>query len=247
MTETDERLFGPGPSHGDVIVYCLPDAGSGASAFGGWQRKFPQGIEIRPLHLPGRESRFREPWRIAPVEIARAIAGRTDRPFALYGHSMGGRLAFEVVRELRRHADAPLPVALYVGASAPPDVPVPLAEAVELPDDELVAELISRAGAGQELRDLPELRELVLPVIRADLGWVRSYRYRPEPPLPVPVLAFAGTDDREYGKQQMLGWARHTGVGFRVHTVPGGHAFHRATPDRLVNLLTVDLLGRISP
>jgi surfactin synthase thioesterase subunit len=241
-----DRLFGRDRPRQGVITYCLPDAGSGAGAFAGWSAAFGPALDVRPLYLPGRDRRIAEDPRPRPMEIADALAGRAGPPYVLYGHSMGARLAFAVIGELRRRPGAPLPAALCVGAAMPPDVRPPLVDAAELPDDDLVHELIARAGAGPELRDLPELRELVLPVVRADLRWIGSYPFRPGPGLPMPVIAFAGTDDLTDGAAQMLGWARRAGAGFRLYTVPGGHAFHRAVPLELVTRLTAEVVAAAS-
>jgi surfactin synthase thioesterase subunit len=255
MTLVDDHLFGARRTAADVVLYCLPDAGSGASAFRSWQDRVPASIEACPLRLPGRDDRIAESPRLSPAAIAAAIAERDDRrPYALYGHSMGARLAFDVVRHLRRTGGAAqcrtggaaLPVALYVGAAVAPDVRPPLADAVDLSDDDLCTALITRAGADAALRDVPELRELILPVVRADLEWVRSYRYEPGPGLPMPVVAFAGATDRHDGAVQMLGWMRQAGGGFRLYTVPGGHGFHRGDAADLLALLTADLADTVA-
>jgi hypothetical protein len=155
---------------------------------------------------------------------------------------MGARLGFEVVRELRRRG-LPPPVRLYVGGAHPPDRPVPLAAAATLPDEAFIDQLVRRAGAQEELRNVPELRELLLPVLRADFTWIKEYRFTPEEPLDVPVVAFAGLDDAEVGPVDMLGWARHTRAGFRLRTVEGGHFFLTERTESLARLLTEDLAG----
>jgi surfactin synthase thioesterase subunit/phosphopantetheinyl transferase len=221
-------------------LFCLPYAGGGASAYWSWRHAFGDSVDVQPVQLPGREGRIAERLELSPAAIAAELAARAAPPYALYGHSMGARLAFEVARELRRRGQ-PLPERIYVGAAHPPHVPPPLAKAADLPDDAFIDVLITRAGAPTELRDEPELRELMLPVLRADFGWLKRYRYLADPPLPVPIVAFAGAHDPEVAPRDMLGWARHTAAGFRLHTLVGGHFFLRDAAEQLARLLTADL------
>ncbi|GAA3282837.1 thioesterase [Dactylosporangium vinaceum] len=241
MKVSDHRLFGAAAPRGAMILYCLPDAGSGAGAFRAWPHRLPPHVDVRPLRLPGREGRIAEPPEFDPAGLAAAIARHADRPYALYGHSMGARLAYDVVQDLRRRPGARLPEALCVGGSMPPDRRPPLVDAAGWPEDRLVAELIDRTGAGSELRDEPELRDLILPVVRADLRWLGSRPTALGPPLPMPVVAFAGADDRDDGPVPMSGWSRSAGAGFRLHVVPGGHAFHRDPPAELIDALSAEL------
>ena len=89
-----------------------------------------------PAQLPGREVRITEPPHVdvdtLTDALARAVGLRGRRPYALYGHSMGARLAFEVIVNLRRRG-LPLPVGLFVGGSRPPHRDVPLASIARLP------------------------------------------------------------------------------------------------------------------
>ncbi|GAA4103336.1 thioesterase [Nonomuraea soli] len=225
-------------------MFCLPFSGGGASAYNGLQRTLATHASapahVVPLQLPGRENRIAEPPVFSVEDIADEIAPATGEPYALYGHSMGARVAFEVVRELRRRG-LPLPVRLYVGGAHPPHARVPLAAIVDLPDDAFIEQLIRRAGAMPLLRTEPEIQELLLPVLRADLGWLRRYRFRPEAPLEVPVVAFTGLGDHELTLADVAGWARHGTAGFRLRVLRGGHLFVRDDAAELAALIAADL------
>lgn len=223
-------------------LFCLPYAGGGAGAYTGLLRALSAvpGLTVVPVQLPGRESRIAEPPAFTIAEVADEVAPATHEPYALYGHSMGARLAFEVVRELRRRGLRG-PSRLYVGGAHPPDRRVPLAAAVDLPDDAFIDQLIRRSGALPELKHLPELRELMMPVLRSDFTWIKNYSFVPEPAIDCPVVAFTGLDDGEVGAADMLGWARHTTAGFRLRTLRGGHLFVKDRPAELASLIAADL------
>src|SRR4051794_36920377 len=90
-------------------LFCLPHAGGGAAAFRRWADGMAAAVEVVAVQPPGRETRFREPpftdWRSLVVSLADALPA--DRPFALFGHSLGALLAFELARELRRRGGPP--------------------------------------------------------------------------------------------------------------------------------------------
>lgn len=136
-----------------------------------------------------------------------------------------------------------MPERLYVAGCRPPDHGEPLADLASVDDDELVARLEALGGTPAGVFDIPELRELLLPTLRADFGWLRAYRFRPGP-LTVPIVALAGTDDPTVRPERMLGWAAHTTAGFRLHTLPGGHFFLTESLDRVAGLIRTDLSGR---
>lgn len=225
-----------------VRLFCLPYAGAGASAFRHWQGAFGADVEVLPVQLPGRENRISEDPRFTVADVAAAIAGRADRPYAIYGHSMGGRVGFEVVRELAR-TGGPLPLRLYVGGARAPHVDdASLFDGLSAVDDE---ELLRRLGDGgglpPEVLAHPELVELLLPLLRADFGRVDSYRYVPGEPLPVPVVAFSGRADRAVSHAQSAAWARHTAAGFTLHEIDGGHFFLHDRLPELVAAIRGDL------
>lgn len=208
-------------------LFCLPYAGAGPGAFRAWGDAFGPDIEVVAVHLPGRETRFAEERRADERELAALIAGFADRPFALFGHSFGGRLGFEVVRALRA-TGGPLPLRFYPSASRPPHVKITdgLLDGISnAPHDELVAALEKGGGTPAAVLAEPELLELVLPAVRLDLGWLDDYVYQEQPPLPVPITAFAGESDQLLTPTLISEWGRHTSAGFALRTQPGGHFY----------------------
>lgn len=255
MSFPSGNIANPGPvfyfSHSATaeskyILFCLPHGGSGASIYRPWRGRLRPSIDVALASLPGREERLGEPLSISPPEIADAIARQADRPYAIYGHSLGARVGFEVIRELTR-IGARLPVAFYPAAALPPDAPNPIARAVLLPDDEFLATLISRLGTPAELATSAELRSMFLPVMRYDFRWIYEYRYQHGPPLPVPIVALAGEQDESAPATAMLGWQRMTSAGFRLRTVPGGHLFLLTEGATLCAMLAGDLRGAAAP
>ena len=228
----------------DVQLFCLPYAGAGASAYRAWPAAFGPHVEVIAVQLPGRENRIREPHQLVPAEIAEVISGAADRPFAIFGHSLGGRLGFEVIRAMRR-AGGPLPERFYPSASRAPDeyVDGPLDGLSRLPDQELL-DLLTRAGGfPAAVLQVPELLELVLPVLRADLVWVDGYRYEPEPPLDLPMIVFAGEFDEGAPPDRMVGWLRQTTASGRMRTFRGGHFFQQEHQAELIGIIEADLLA----
>jgi surfactin synthase thioesterase subunit len=238
--------LGPRPrdSRARSTLFCLPFSGGGASAYGEWRSLVPAEIEVVPIRLPGREARIGEPAGFSAASIARILAEHIDHPFAIYGHSMGARLGFEVLRCLR-DLGGPDPVRFYPAACLPPDVPDPLSSWVELPDGPFIDTLVDVLGAPAELRDVPELREFQLPLLRHDLGWCHAYSYLPAEPLATVIVGFAGEADRTATPEAMAGWSRHGQRG-TVLTVPGGHFFFREAARQLTSMLARELLSAIS-
>lgn len=231
-----------------AVLFCLPHAGGASSAFHGWAQALAPDIQVLPVQLPGRERRISEPPVIDPGEIAAAVAavlGACGTPaYAFYGHSLGGWLAFDVIRELRAKG-VPPPLRLYVGAARPPDIGLPreLRGLAHASADEMSRRLVRLGGIPPEVFDFPELVDLMLRVLRADFGWLEGYSYRPEAPLDVPIVAFAAAGDQIASDADMAGWARHTSGGLVLRQVRAGHLFAQELTDQLTAFIKADLLA----
>lgn len=207
-------------------LFCLPHAGAGASAYNGWPDTLAEhtDVEVLLVRPPGRESRLAELPRLDSSELTDAIERRLDRPYALFGHSVGARLAFEVVRELRRRG-LPGPVLLGASGCPAPQLPVESPEDSTLSDDAFLERVAGIGGMPAHVLADAEVRELVLPALRADFDYVDSYRYEPGPPLPVLLHAFGGDDDPEAEPGQIQAWRSQTAGPFRCTILRGDHFF----------------------
>jgi surfactin synthase thioesterase subunit len=214
------------PTSAAPRLVCLPNAGGGTVDFRRWNLP---GIEVLPALLPGRETRLAErPYRSMPPLIEDlADSLPTERSYALYGHSMGSWLAFELVRELRRRG-SPLPSRLLVGARHAPHLPTSTPPLGRLPQAAFLEGMQERYGAIPDvLLDDPELLRTFLPALRADVVLLDDYRYTEEAPLDVPIDVFHATDDPTVTGDEARAWAQHTTAPFALHTVTGGHFFLR--------------------
>jgi surfactin synthase thioesterase subunit len=233
----------PRPNAG-IRLFCVPFAGVGPSAFRGWAQSLDQDIETFYAHLPARESRFRD----APVTsvrqladfLAQAIEPWLDRPFAVFGHSLGAVIGFETVRALRARGN-PLPRALFVSASRAPHLPNPHAPLRHLGDDEFLKRLNERyeGSVPAAVMASPELRELFVPTLRADLTALETYAFEPGDPLECPISAFCGRSDPSVTDAAIAPWSIH-GQSFRIRTVDGGHLYVQSARSVLVSAIHAD-------
>jgi medium-chain acyl-[acyl-carrier-protein] hydrolase len=216
----------PNPSARSRLV-CIPFAGGSASVFHHWPAELPSTIEMFGVELAGRGTRFREPALTSVAEVVAPLADELstdDRPLALFGHSLGALIAFELARALRRRG-AREPSLLVASGRRAPHIPKRRAPTHALPDDELVAYLKELNGTPAAVLADPELLALMLPAVRADLAADETYRCAPEPGLDVHVHAFGGETDPTFPLQDLEAWATHTQRGFDFTVFPGDHFF----------------------
>jgi medium-chain acyl-[acyl-carrier-protein] hydrolase len=210
-----------------VRLFCFPYAGGSEAIFRTWQQNLPETIEVVPIQLPGRTARIKEPplTRLAPLvqALSQSLRPEMDLPFAFFGHSMGGLIAFELARQLRRDG-GPLPVHLFISAKCCPKQVDDLYTG-EIPDKELIQILRRYEGTPREVLENAELMQLLLPVIRADMELCSTYVCNPEPPLPSPITAFGGLEDHVSGRPCLEGWRNYTSGQFALRMFPGGHLF----------------------
>ena len=227
-----------------VRLFCLPYAGAGASVFRPWVDLLPPEIELCAIQLPGREERSREErfTRIDPLveDLARHLEGSLDRPFALFGHSMGSVIAYELACFLRR-AGLPEPLHLFVSGRRAPQVPYGRDPVHGLDEEAFIRKLRELNGTPEEVFQHPDLLAYVLPTLRADFAICETYAYRSEAPLRCPISAFGGQGDAEVSEEGLAKWGQLTAGGFRMELFPGGHFFVHECRQRLLATLVDDL------
>jgi len=247
-----QRRAGPGAASAPVLV-CFPPAGAGAGFFRDWPDALP-GIRIVPVQLPGREERFGEPATEDTVAIARevseAIAREGWQRPVLLGYSYGALLAFETA--LQREQSGEEVAGVITLARAAPQTE-PQRSVADLPDGPFLEYVRRLGGLPPEFDEIPELAELLLPVMRADFRANDGYARPASARLTCPIATLAGTTDRATADGRDAAWAARSGAAHRLIRIEGGHFFIHETPapafsriaDVIVSLNNPGRSGRI--
>lgn len=201
------------------------------------------------MQLPGRadEPSQRPFTRIDDIMTALfpQVMGLLDRPIAIYGHSMGALVAFELTRELRRHGYA-MPVALFVSGRRAPHKPLRNILLYNLPEPALVVQLRKLGGDASIFLNNARWRRHYLPTIRADLQLSDVYTYRDERPLECPLYAFVGEADDLMHREDWEAWSEQAGAEFCRWLLPGGHIFDRGAQAQLIAKIADILTAKLT-
>jgi surfactin synthase thioesterase subunit len=220
-------------------LFCLPYSGGSAMFYARWCRLLPSWIDVRPVEWPGRGARMDEPLATDPRALASQLAAelhaRLDAPYALFGHSLGALIAFELAHSLLDRG-APAPAILFASGTEAPAVRDGSKRRLPLSDDALLQELRNLQGTPDEALSNPELMRSALPVLRADFLMCGAYAYRPRRPLPCPVHVFGGVDD-EASRESLQAWRQETSAAFTLDVLPGHHFFIHTQQAELLDLI----------
>jgi surfactin synthase thioesterase subunit len=225
-----------------VNLLCLPYSGASAMVYSRWRRKLPAWLQVRPVELPGRGARMGEEPLTDLQALARQLAGEqrlaAGTPYALFGHSLGALVAFELAHELQA-LGCPAPLALFASGTAAPTRREDYDGAnwrEPRSDAALIDELRRLGGTPEEVLGNAELMSLTLPVVRADFLLCGRYAYRQRPPLQCPLHVLGGDTDRA-NDEQLQAWRRESRGEFTLNMFPGGHFFLHEHEDRVLALL----------
>lgn len=232
-------------------LFCFPYAGGRALNYRTWSNNLPANVEVCAIELPGRGTLLKQtPFtRIKPLieTIAENILPKLDKPFALFGHSMGALISFELAHFLRNKYGIN-PVHLFVSAHRSPQIISKKPPIHSLPETEFLAELHRLNGTSKEILENRELMELFLPILRADFEVLETYTYQPLPPLECPITAFGGLSDSEANIDELEAWGKQTKSTFSLKMFQGDHFFIHSAQSQLLEHLNQFLLANcISP
>jgi surfactin synthase thioesterase subunit len=240
-TVEDRRHWLVGRAEPDqTALLCLPHSGGGTTWYRLWRQLAPTWLKVVPVNLPGRESRLADPPLHDGGEVVRALLPHVEREmpsrYAIFGHSMGALLGFELSRLLAARGRPP--AHLFVSGCPAPDARGRMGRLSDKPIEEILAALMPLGGTDVAALDHPELIELLEPALRADLAVAEGYIYRPGPPLPCPISVLLGDGDPLTVGHDVTGWGAQTAAGLRLFHYPGDHAFPRDQDGPVVRDIT---------
>lgn len=216
------------PQQSSIRLFCFPYAGGSATIFRLWPEEISEKISVCAIELPGRGSRFSDPPVTQLTEVVSAVSNALkpllDRPYILFGHSLGALLAYEVARSLQQAGHAE-PAHLVISGRNAPHVPVSVPPIHDLPEAEFIAAIRRYNGTPEAVLANPELLDLFLPVLRADFTILDTYQYRKMPQLNCPIRVYGGTADTHTKPEGLADWQQQTRGLFSQKQFSGDHFF----------------------
>ncbi|MDX3748777.1 thioesterase II family protein [Streptomyces sp. AK08-02] len=229
-------------------LVCLPYAGAGASFYRPWTALAGDALEIVALQLPGRERLIdEEPYRDVQTaadgllaQLRERLSDGDDHRVALFGHSLGAVLAYELAHRLHAEPDIEL-VHLFVSGSPEPSSGREQ-HATGLSDEDFLARVGEFAGYHHPALDDPEMRAMILPTLRADVEMHEAYTPGTDEPLEAPLTVLRGEDDDLVDYDEADAWSKAAGQDFEHVEFPGGHMYLADSSSSLVRLIVSSVL-----
>lgn len=235
--------------HVALRLLCFPYSGGSASSFRTWEQNLPEDVEACFVQLPGREDRFREPAfnQMGPLidALEENVLPYLDRPYAIFGHSLGAVVGFELARQLRRHGHE-LPSHLFASSHRAPQLPHPYGPIHKHSDADFIKELRKYNGTPESILSNNELMRVLLPLIRADFTLYETYEYQDEEPLACRITAFGAFEDWKVSNAELIQWKEQTKSTFALHMFPGDHFYLHSQKEQLLQKIAKDLRAILS-
>lgn len=239
------RRFHPDPQS-KVRLVCFPHAGGSASFYFSVSRALQGDVEVLAVQYPGREDRRAEPCATSITQLAdcvfEVLRHMSGPPLALFGHSMGAVVAFEVAQRLEQQMGA-VAVRLFVSGRRAPSRHH--GEYVHLQNDQcLLAEVKTLNGTDARVFGDEEIMRMSLPSLRGDYRAIESYRGGEGAQVSCPISMLVGDSDPRVTLDDALAWRTHTTAGFDSHIFPGGHFYLGGQQSQVLDLIRDRLVAR---
>lgn len=231
-----------------VKLICFPYAGGNPDLFRTWSNGVSDNVELLAVRLPGRGSRINElpyrDWDTLLADTFAALSRHLSEPHAFYGHSFGGRLAYELTHIAAvehpgwtRH--------LFVSGCRSPNQPQARPYLHELSEPNFRAALRDMGGTPAELLDNEKLMKLLIPTMRSDMRLAELWNDRHRTRVDVLLTVLYGREDRVDGRKNMRGWQEFSRRKCELIEMPGGHFFLDTYRQHLLDVIN-ERLGRSS-
>ncbi|MGC5328105.1 thioesterase II family protein [Brevibacillus sp. SYSU BS000544] len=232
-------------------LFCIPQAGGTAAAYLKWKPYLHPSIELVGVELAGKGRRFSQPLYESVDEAVYDILSSirkeiSDCRYAIFGHSMGALLAFELLHVLKT-VGLDLPVCTFFSGKNPPHQ-APYKYRHLLNDEEFWCEIREIGGTPEEIFVNSELKKMFSPILRRDFKLVETYKSSPERgTLDCPFVVMHGSGDNLTSTKKQGEWAQYSKCKTTIHCFNGGHFFIFDSAEDVVNLVNKYLLKYVSP
>jgi len=220
--------------HKSLRLFCFPYAGGNSSVYQDWDKHLDENISLVSVHLKGRLERMDEDAindiDILVDELYYNIKPFLDEPFAFFGHSLGGLVAFALLEKLEENGYKAKK--LIVSASKAPHV-YALDKLDNYSDETLVSKLKAHNNTPDYVFESKELMELILPTIRADYQLLDSYKNTKDKKINSKIIILNCEED--INKELALEWGEYTNASYGYIAFEDGHFFINTQKDKVIN------------
>lgn len=230
-----------------IKIFGIPHAGGSAAIYNEWNNRLPVALEFEALELRGRGKRFNSPLYTEFDEAVDDLYGlivdtAKKQDYALFGHSMGGILVYDILRKLESEHN-PLPVCVFLSGSCPPHIKNTKKKNMHLlTNEQLLFELKKYGGISDEVLACEEIIDIFLPIIRADYKILENRRLaNDDMPFGIDIFVLGGRDDSEVLKQELEEWKIYTTKSFQLFIYDGGHFFLSSEKEQVLKTLETTL------
>ena len=226
----------------DEYILCLAHSGGSASVFSKWKSFMGQSVEVCPIQLPGRESRHNEnfvyDFYTLVDEISSNVTPLINKPFSIFGHSLGGIIAYELALRFQSVFGS-IFKRLFVSACLPPTKISPDPTFNDMPDDDFLNIIKEYEGTPKQITANNEVIRFFLPRLKADFILFGSYGGNEEK-VSVPITAFVGNNDPLVPVCEIQNWKFLTSNDFSYYVMGDGHFYYLTSSEALCrNILSI--------
>ena len=228
-------------------LFCFPSAGSSAALFYPWKAELAASqIELISIDYPGRGRRFSEPFAKSveslSCDLLPLISAHISptSSYALFGHSLGSIVAFEIAKKLETLPLHP-PEKLLISAKHAPNQQ-PSNKLMSSQDDQsLISALTDMGGLPKELLQHRELLDIFLPIIRSDLSLNETYHSPCDDQVNMPIIAFNALEDPMTEPEKLNSWRHFTSTSYRQYNISGNHFYFQQHFAEFIDILITEL------
>lgn len=226
------------------VIFCIPYAGGAASAYGELKTiAEKRNLRLVPLELAGHSSRLSEvPYKDFSAAVEDCYKMITDylhrnyvENYAVFGHSMGSWIAYELVEKLKKNPTIDNPVRLFLSANTIPQIEIKR-KTEQFTDDEFWNWIYELGGLEKQLYEMTEFKDYILPIIRNDYRILEKYAGEKVPvkDLSMELCMMGGRED-DISQEEFMKWNQFTSQRFEMKWFNGNHFYFRDEPNRVVD------------
>lgn len=235
MTITQWLPFNKDLSKDKYRLFCFAHSGVGASVFHPWLSLKSHHLEICPVQLPGRESRYREQHLTNMTnlmdELEKVLSPLVNHQTAFFGHSLGGYIAFECAKKFNKKK-----ITTFISAVNPPNRRNEKSIR-ELPNFEFLQEISNYGGISTQIFQDKELQQIILPTLRADITLYETYSPKDFTKIRGDMIVIGGLEDPFVTKDNLLQWSYFSSGFFCHYLLPGNHFFYQQRPKKIIEII----------